>query len=184
MENYGNELYHYGVLGMKWGIHKANRLINRENKLQRKAAEYDLKSSKARRTAENLHSKKENNKASDIIGYVNKLDVKANKLAKKNLNTVDEMKKLKIDRKVAKLKLKSKNYRVEANRIIRDTPWGGDDSRYAEKADKYAYKAEKARFKLTSDKKYIAAIRKKMSEISSEDLNGKYSFVKDFLDKK
>ena len=110
MENYGNELYHYGVLGMKWGVHKANRLMNRENKLQRKVAKYELKSSKAQRTAEKLHAKKENSNASDVIGYANKLDAKANKLAKKNLNTVDEMKKMKIDRKVAKLKLKSKNY--------------------------------------------------------------------------
>ena len=35
--SYSGELYHYGVLGMKWGVHKANRLFNKSNTLMSKA---------------------------------------------------------------------------------------------------------------------------------------------------
>ena len=48
-----DELYHYGVLGMKWGVHRATRkaknntkLINESNKYNIKSAKYNLKSTK------------------------------------------------------------------------------------------------------------------------------------------
>ena len=38
-----NELYHYGVVGMKWGVRKA---VSKMDKLDRNAVKYDKKSAK------------------------------------------------------------------------------------------------------------------------------------------
>lgn len=41
------ELKHYGVVGMKWGVRKASYKASRRQRLERKAAKYDLQSCEA-----------------------------------------------------------------------------------------------------------------------------------------
>ena len=48
------ELYHYGVLGMKWGVRRAASKISKNSRLERKALKLDVK-------AEKLHGKSEKN---------------------------------------------------------------------------------------------------------------------------
>lgn len=47
--NYSDELYHYGVLGMKWGVHRARRKGTTYSYKSRKTKSYEKKAERAKR---------------------------------------------------------------------------------------------------------------------------------------
>ena len=57
MQEYNNELYHYGVLGMKLGVHRSAHKIRANFRLNKKAARYDLKAERLTRKSEQMHAK-------------------------------------------------------------------------------------------------------------------------------
>lgn len=51
-----NELYHYGVVGMKWGVHRAQKKAAASVRLGKKALAYDAKAAKLNKKSEKIHA--------------------------------------------------------------------------------------------------------------------------------
>lgn len=176
------ELYHYGVLGMKWGIKRSNYKSGRRARLLKKASKYDLKSSKSKKLSDKYYSEKLGRRSKKILLKSDKFRTKSSKLMKKSLSELDEYKKLAMQNKAAKYKRKASKLDLEGNAIRRTTDYSGKAEKYASKSDKYTYKAAKVRSLLENDKRYIALTKKKISELTEEQKNGDYKFVKDMIE--
>lgn len=107
---------------------------------------------------------------------------KAAKLMKKSVSELNDIKKLSLEESAASYKLAAAEQNRKANTLRRTTGYDMKAEKYAAKSDKYAAKAEKARYKVASDKRYIAVMQKKISELTEEQRNGKYAFVEDIFE--
>lgn len=177
--DYNNQEYlqHYGVVGMKWGVRKAVSKMNKMDKLERKAAKYDIKAAKLSRKSEKRHATRDLGRANKKAVKAAKYDIKAAKMQKKALNSESEKKRLRYEKKAANMSYKSTKNKIDGNRLSKTKGYGKVAMRYSVKSDKVAKKAAKARLKIAKNKVYIDRVNRKVSEINPNDLQGAYSFV-------
>lgn len=105
---YSDELYHYGVLGMKWGVHKARsaaktmRKMDEQRKLINASNEPALLKKRAMSIADENYSKAEKKRSKAL----EKIDRKATRKLQK-INTKYEKRQAKADRKFDKAERKA-----------------------------------------------------------------------------
>lgn len=163
-----DELCHYGVLGMKWGVRKANSKARNIARLTKRALNYDLKSERANRKSEKIHSEHDLSRSNKAARKAANYSIKATKMAKKALKTSNEGRQLKYAQKSAKYDYKSHNKMIDANRLSKSTGYGLKAMKWSVKSDEAAKKASKARLKIAKDQNYIAMTKRKVSAVSGD----------------
>lgn len=147
------------------------------DKLEKKAAKYDIKSAKLSKKSEKRHATydlgRSNRKAVKAVKY----EVKSAKAQKKALNSDSESERLRYEKKAAKLSYKSAKNRIDGNRLSKSKGYGRISMHYSVRSDKVAKKAAKTRMKIANNKFYVDKMKRKVSEITPEDLAGAYAFV-------
>lgn len=174
-----SELYHYGVLGMRWGVRRSVAKSNAQSRLSARAIKYDKKAAAYTKKSEKIHAKED-------LQSSNKASVKAAKYAKKSavlnkkaLKTDNNFTRSMLEKKSAKLDYKSAKQELKGNRISKTKGYSAKAMKYSIKSDRMAAKAAKTRMKMANNKAYYEMTKRKINTLSDENIKIAQNYLKD-----
>lgn len=144
-----NDLHHYGVLGMKWGVHKARKALASGDSSKREKAISSLQK----------HAEKSNAKLAKLAANRAKLDKKADRVLAKNERRASRMEynAAKYDRKsMSRFTSDQKAYKLERKSAM-----------LKQRASKLRYDNAKIEAKIAKNERLQKAFKKGLSEIDS-----------------
>lgn len=174
------ELYHYGVVGMKWGIRRAQRRAQQNVKLGRKALNYDKKAAVYTKKSEKAHSELDleasNRAAKKAANYSKKAAITRKKALKGS-----DSDQLRAEQKATKLEYKAARQEAKANRISKTSGYGVKAMKYSIKSDNVAVKAAKARAKMAKNEAYISMMNKRVDSLDADTRRRVEQSMTDYL---